>query len=145
VLGFLHGIAQLALALLGTYIWLRLPFFGLRWPTPLVLAALIYLPIAGAAASLVVSGYLLVASVFDVNLNELFAAQGIVDAKGFLRLHFASDGTLTIYPIAVDRICRKWRVEPDAAPDKPWLEPVRPIALKLAEDKPIKLASQASS
>jgi hypothetical protein len=143
-LGFLHGIAQLGLAVLGTFVWLRLPFFDLTWPAPLVLAALVYLPIAGAAASLVISGYLLLASVFNVNLNELFAAQGIVDAKGFLRLHFASDGTLTIYPVAVDRICRKWRVAPDAAPDKPWLEPARPIAHKLAEDKPIKLAAQAS-
>ena len=30
---------------------------------------------------------LLVASVFDVNVNELFAAQGIFDEKSFLRLH----------------------------------------------------------
>jgi hypothetical protein len=142
-LGFLHGLAQLGLAVLGTYIWLRSPFFELGWPAPLVLAALIYLPISGAVASLVVSGYLLVGGMFGVNFNELFAAQGIVDAKGFLRLHFAPDGTLTIYPIAVDRICRKWRVAPNAAPDKPWLEPIVPIALKLAEDNPIVFPASA--
>jgi hypothetical protein len=137
MLGSLHGIGHLAIAAAGTYIWLQLPFFTSDWPAPLILAVVIYAPIAGLVASLWVSGYLLLAGAFNVNVNELFAAQGIPDAKGFLRMHFAADGTLTIYPIGVDRTSRKWRVAPDAAPDKPWLEPVEPLVPKLVETAPI--------
>jgi hypothetical protein len=85
-----------------------------------------------------VAAYLLVASAFNVDVNELFAAQGIFDCKSFLRLHLNGDGELTIYPIAVDRVGRRWRAAPDAPRDKPWIEPTRPFAFRLAED-PIRL------
>ncbi len=139
ILGSLHGIAHLLLAGAGTYVWLKLPFVTYDWPTPLILAVVIYGPISGLAASLLVSGYLLVAGALNVNVNELFAAQGIADAKGFLRMHFGADGTLTIYPIGVDRICRRWRVTPDATPDKPWLEPEVPLVTHLIEPEPIRV------
>jgi hypothetical protein len=138
VLGTAHGAAQIGLGVLGAWAWLRLPFHDLAWPLPLVVAALAYLPVSGLFASEIVAGYLLVASAFDVNVNELFAAQGIVDYKSFLRLHLDGDGTLTIYPIAVDRVGRRWRAAPDAPSEKPWIEPTRPLAVRLAE-KPIRL------
>jgi hypothetical protein len=137
-LGTAHGAAQIGLGVLGAWAWLRLPFHDLPWPLPLVVAALAYLPVSGLFASEIVAGYLLVASAFDVNVNELFAAQGIVDYKSFLRLHLDGDGTLTIYPIAVDRVGRRWRAAPDAPSEKPWIEPTRPLTVRLAE-KPIRL------
>ena len=33
----------------------------------------------------------------------------IQDYKNFLRLHIARDGTLTIYPIKLPRVPRRWR------------------------------------
>jgi hypothetical protein len=137
-LGAGHGAAQLALGVLGAWVWLRLPLHDLPWPLPLVAGALVYLPVSGLLGSEVVAGYLLVASLFDVNVNELFAAQGIVDHKSFLRLRLDRDGTLTIYPIAVDRVGRRWRVAPDAPADKPWIEPTGPLTARLAEE-PIRL------
>jgi hypothetical protein len=139
VLGSSHGLAHLALAAAGTYVWLRLPFVTYDWPMPLILATVLYGPVAGFLASLLVSGYLLVAGAFNVNVNELFAAQGIADAKGFLRMHFAADGSLTLYPIGLDRVSRGWRVAPDAAADKPWLEPVEPLVPRLVEKQPVRL------
>jgi len=133
VLGTLHGVAHIGLGVLGAWVWLKLPFVDLPWPLPILVAALLYLPVGGLVASQVVSAYLLVASVFRVNINELFAAQGIFDAKGFLRLHLSADGTLTIYPLAVDRVGRKWTPTPTAAADQPWLEPTEPLRVKLAE------------
>jgi len=133
VLGSAHGFAHIALGIAGTWAWLRLPFHDLPWPLPLVVAALLYLPVAGLLASQIVAGYLLVASAFDVNVNELFAAQGIFDEKSFLRLHLDRDGMLTIYPIAVDRVSRKWRAAPEDPPEKPWIEPVQPLKPRLAE------------
>jgi hypothetical protein len=137
--GVLHGGAHIGLAVLGAWVWLALPFHNLDWPLPVVVAALLYLPVGGLVASWLVGAYLVVASMFNVNVNELFAAQGIVDYKSFLRLRLDADGVLTIYPIAVERVGRRWRAAPEAAADQPWIEPVHPIAYTLAEKKPIRI------
>jgi hypothetical protein len=133
VFGSLHGVAHLVLAAGGTWVWLQTPMSTWPFPWSIVAAFFIYGPIAGVVASYLVAFYLLIAGAFQVNLNELFAAQGIIHSKLFLRLHFAADGSLTIYPIAVDRVCSRWRATPNAEPHKPWLEPKKPIRVKLAE------------
>ena len=133
VLGLSHGLAHIALGAAGTWAWLRTPFLDWPWPLPLAAAAVLYAPLAGLVASQLAAAYLLVAGTFGVNLNELFAGQGIEDAKSFLRLHIAADGTLTIYPVAVDTICRGWRADPDAPPDAPWIVPTQPLRARLAE------------
>ncbi|MEE6261305.1 metallophosphoesterase family protein [Plantactinospora sonchi] len=133
LLGLGHGFAHIGLAAVGAWVWLQLPFWDAPWPLPAVAAVVVYGPVAGLVASQLTALYLLVAGAFGVNLNELYAAQGIEDAKIFLRLHFAADGTLTGYPIAVDRICRRWRAEPDAPPDAAWISPEQPLRVRLAE------------
>ncbi|MEO3923922.1 metallophosphoesterase [Micromonosporaceae bacterium B7E4] len=133
ILGLCHGFAHIGLAAAGTWLWLQLFFHAWPWPLPVVAAAVVYGPIAGLVASQLTALYLLVAGSFGVNLNELFAGQGIEDAKSFLRLHIAADGTLTVYPVAVDRICRRWRADPDGAPDAAWLTPGQPLPFRLAE------------
>ncbi|MEQ4303818.1 metallophosphoesterase [Plantactinospora sp. B6F1] len=133
ILGLCHGFGHIGLAAAGTWLWLQLFFHAWPWPLPVVAAAVVYGPIAGLVASQLTALYLLVAGSFGVNLNELFAGQGIEDAKCFLRLHIAADGTLTGYPIAVDRICRRWQAEPDGTPDAAWLTPRHPLPFRLAE------------
>ncbi|MGI5211607.1 metallophosphoesterase family protein [Plantactinospora sp. CA-290183] len=133
ILGVGHGIAHVALAAGGAWAWLQLPFWDAAWPMPAVAAAVVYGPVAGFVASQLVALYLLVAGAFGVNLNELFAGQGIEDAKSFVRFHIAADGTLTGYPVAVDRISRRWRAEPDGAPDDAWLSPEQAPRFRLAE------------
>ena len=124
----------MGLAVGGTWVWLQFPLRDWPWPWPLAAAAVLYGPVAGYLGSLLVSLYLLVASRFGVNVNELFAGQGIEHGKSFLRLHVAADGTLTIYPMAVDRICRKWVAAPDEPPDAPWLRPAEPLSPRLIEE-----------
>jgi hypothetical protein len=133
ILGVSHGLAQVALGAAGTWAWLHLPFYEWPWPLPVAAALVVYGPVVGFLASELVAGYLLVAGSFGVNLNELFAAQGIEDSKCFLRMHIAPDGTLTAYPIAVDRISRRWRAAPDADPHAPWLTPEKPLRVRLVE------------
>jgi hypothetical protein len=133
MLGGTHGVAHLGLGLLGAWLWSLLPFLGWPYLWPLLAAVVLYLPVAGFVASQLVGAYLLVASLFDVNVNELFAGQGMIDAKGFLRLHFAADGSLTVYPVAVDRVSRKWTANPNGRPDQPWFEPAEPLKTHLAE------------
>ena len=78
---------------------------------------------------------------FGRHSEEAFSALRIQDYKHFLRLHIARDGTLTIYPIKLPRVPRRWRtVRPDErertpsrlVPDGP-LEPAMiepPIVLR---------------
>jgi len=133
-LGFAHGLAQLALAALGTWVWWELPPQGWGWPWSLVAAVVLYGTVSGLAATELFAGYLLVAARLGVNVNELFSAQGIVDAKSFLRMHFAADGTLTVHPIGLRRTPRRWRADPDGAPTDPWLTPVGGLHPHLIED-----------
>lgn len=133
ILGLLHGFAHIALAAGGTWVWQQLPFQDWSWPAPLAVAAVLYGPVIGFLATQLLSLYLLIASLFEVNANELFAGQGIEDAKSFLRLHIAADGTLTVHAIGVDKICRKWVADPDGAPDSSWLRPQEPLTAHLIE------------
>jgi hypothetical protein len=135
LLGGLHGAAHIAMGAGAWVLWKQLPLANLPWPWPPVAATVIYLPIAGVVAALLVSLYLLVASRFKVNLNELFAGQGIEDYKSFLRMRFAPDGTLTIYPVGVDKISKKWA--PQVAGS--WFRPVVPLKPRLI-DEPIVFA-----
>jgi hypothetical protein len=131
IAGLLHGAAHVGLGVAGAWLWLQLPLHDLPWPLPLVAAAVLYLPLSGLVASQVIAAYLLIGSIFGVNVNELFAAQGIEDGKSFLRLHIARDGSLTIYPVGVERVCRRWRADPHAPrPEDSWIVPADPDSLR---------------
>nr|WP_245712973.1 metallophosphoesterase [Micromonospora nigra] len=133
ILGLGHGVAHVGLAAAGSWAWLELPFHDWSWPLPAVAAAAFYGPVSGLVASQLVAAYLLVASIFGVNVNELFAGQGIEDAKAFLRMRIDPDGTLTLYPVAVDRVARDWELNPDDSPESSWLAPRTPLTPRLAE------------
>jgi hypothetical protein len=134
IAGLLHGAAHLALAALGTWAWWELPLHAWRWPWSLVVTLVVYGPASGLAATELVAIYLLLAARFGVNLNELFSAQGIIDSKSFLRLHFAADGTLTIYPLGVRRSARRWQPAPNGEAHHPWLNPVGRLKAHLIEE-----------
>ncbi|MGH3762144.1 metallophosphoesterase [Actinophytocola sp.] len=92
----------------------------------------------GFLDSEIVALYLLIASRFGINSNEVFAAQSLEDHKGFLRLHIDREGTLTVHPITLPRVCRRWRADPGGAPTDPWLVPEEELAPTLIES-PIRI------
>ena len=146
ILGVTHGLAQIGLVTLGAWAWIHLPAHDWAWPGPLVVAAVVYGPISGFVATQLCALYLLIAGLnFDVNVNELFAGQGIEDAKSFLRMHIAADGTLTIHPIGVDKICRDWQADPDGEPHEPWLRPRQPLTVHRIEPPIVIAASEQRS
>lgn len=52
------------------------------------------------------------------------SGQSIDDHKGFLRMHLARDGTLTLYPLALDGPCRNWELDEVADAEGAWKRPV---------------------
>ncbi|GAB1512803.1 hypothetical protein JCM33774_48450 [Actinophytocola sp. KF-1] len=144
VAGVLHAVAHLALSA-GWAVVIRWLYHDVL-PGGTVAADWVIFFVA-TAGTLVVIGfvdaelvalYLLIASRFGINLNEVMAGQGIEDHKGFLRLHVGRDGTLTIYPVKVDRVCRAWQPNPAGAPTDPWLLPEQPLTPELIEP-PVKV------
>lgn len=125
VLGASHAAAQLGLTAVGMTLWRALDLHG--WASYLA-----YVPVAGILGSLIVSVYLLVATRFGINDNELFASQSIDDYKCFLRMKLDSQG-LTIFPIAVPKVGRHWQANPQGNGNSSWISPQKPIATHLIE------------
>ncbi len=131
VLGSLHGLAHLALGVGGLFLWRDLlPFEGYKPAVQAALAVVVYLTPAGVIAALLVSLYLLIAASFKVNVNELYAGQGIEDYKCFLRMRFAPDGTLSIYVVGVDTISTSWKPQPSGS----WFGPAKPLRPRLVDE-----------
>jgi hypothetical protein len=124
--GILHAVPHFFLGVAGTAVWLELPLVDAPPLWAVLLAFLLYLPVIGVLDTWVLCVYLLVARLVGVNVNELFAGLGIDDYKAFLRMHIAADGTLTIYPIAVDEVSHNWHANPNAPTDAPWIVPADP-------------------
>lgn len=133
IAGLLHAPAHVALGIAGAWAWSHLPFVDAPPPWNIVLAFLLYAPVIALFDTWVLCLYLIIASRFHVNVNELFAGQGIEDYKSFLRLHIDRDGALTIYPLAVERVSHRWRAKPDGEAGTPWVVPAEPIRVTQAE------------
>ncbi|MFN2504459.1 MAG: hypothetical protein ABR540_09565, partial [Acidimicrobiales bacterium] len=98
--------------------------------------ALVWL-LGGVGGVLGISGYLWITNCLGYHGNEAFAALHHMDQKNFLRLHIDGDGALTVYPVGIDRVCRRWRFCPQAAAHEPWLAPVRTEAKPHLIEAPI--------
>jgi 3',5'-cyclic AMP phosphodiesterase CpdA len=110
---------------------------------PFLLAGALCFGAGWVVGSAVMGLYLLVSlNVFGRHSEEAFSALAIQDFKNFLRIHVTADGTLTLYPVRIDRVPRRWRERAASeagnpsrlVPDEP-LEPgliERPIVLRPA-------------
>ncbi len=99
---------------------------------------------AWVLGSVIVGLYLLVSlNVFGRHSEEAFSSLRIEDYKHFLRLHLDRDGSLTIYPIAIDRVPRRWVPRPESAQTPSALVPDGPFEPTLIEP-PIVVAGAAS-
>ena len=133
IAGVLHAVPHVLLGVGGAAVWTQLPFIDAPPPWGTLLAFVLYLPVIGILDTWIVAVYLLIASRFGVNVNELHAGLAVDDFKGFLRLRIGADGTLTVFPIGVDRVARTWRADPKAPADSPWIVPDEPLRARLIE------------
>jgi hypothetical protein len=93
--------------------------------------------------SAVMGIYLFVSMYFFGRHNEeAFSALKIQDYKNFLRLHISEEGALTIYPVKIEKVPRKWRdrKEEESEQIKSFVVPLDGSDAELIE-KPVILKS----
>lgn len=95
----------------------------------------------GLASSFAFSAYLWLTNHFGMHDNEAYAPLHHKNYKHFLRFHIDHDGALTMFPIAVDRVGRRWRLAPHAAPQAPWFEADGPEPQPHLIEEPLVLQS----
>jgi hypothetical protein len=126
IMGGLHGIAHVAAActiavltvfkiaeLTSPETWtFHIPWsgaLGFSLDMRLPLAALVIFALGFVVGSFIMGLYLLISlNLFGRHGNEAFSSLGIEDWKNFIRLHINGNGDLTIYPIGIKRVPRKW-------------------------------------
>jgi len=86
--------------------------------------------------SIIMGVYLFVSlHIFGRHDNEAFSALKIQDYKNFLRMHIDEAGNLTIYPIKIEKVARRWDyVERDG---NDFFQPSVPLKPELIEDRPV--------
>jgi hypothetical protein len=86
------------------------------------------------AGSFIVGFYLLISvNVFGRHSEEAFSGLRIEDYKQFLRLHINREGQLTIWPIKIERVPRRWRPRQPADATQSHVVPETPIVCELIE------------
>ncbi len=68
--------------------------------------------VSGLVASYAFALYILTSRMHVVRGWQM-SAQAVEDYKGFLRLRLDRDGMITVYPVAVDRVCHDWMLDGD--------------------------------
>ena len=114
VMGTLHGLAHvlacLALSWLCGSFWVHVAGLTYAQPPQMVLTGLSVFCGGWIVGSLIMGLYLLVSlNVCGEHYNEAFSSLGIEDYKNFLRLRIDPDGTLTIFPVGIERVPKAWR------------------------------------
>ena len=146
LLGLAHSTLQLASVAVVMMIASRVSSTsGLRGGWSLVVFLGVIGVLGGIGGMVGMSGYLWATNCLGFHGNEGFAPLHHQDQKHFLRLHIDADGALTVFPIGVDRVGRKWQLRPDAPPHAPWFDPQGPEPEPHLIESPIRIEGGASS
>jgi hypothetical protein len=143
LVGMAHSTLQVA-GVAGVMIaasWLS-SAFGLGGVWSLVAFLSLVGVVGGIGGMVGLSGYLWATNCFGLHQTEGYGAQHHQDLKHFLRLHIEADGALTVYPIGVDRVARKWTLCPDAPAHAPWFIPHGAEPAPHLIERPITISGQ---
>ncbi|MFK4639949.1 hypothetical protein [Paenarthrobacter histidinolovorans] len=140
---FIRGaLYQLSALALSAAVVVLLPW-PVDWPAaPILLLVLILVYLGGwALGSEAFALFILATPTGEVSSWKM-SGQAIEDHKGFLRIRLAADGSLTVYPLMVDTVCRDWQL--DSNDDGVRLVPATgPLAVRLLEE-PITIARKGT-
>ncbi len=140
LLGAVHASLQLASLAGFIIVASRLSSaFGLEGlPSLIVFVGLLAL-VGGLVGALGLAGYLWATNCLGFHANEAYAPLQVMDFKSFLRLHFDADGNLTVFPIGIDRVCRRWRLASNSAPEARWVEPDGDDVIPRLIEEPVRI------
>ncbi len=140
LLGLVHSSLQLA-TLAGVLIASSrlVSTLGLGGATSLITFLALVALIGGVGGTVGMSGYLWVTNCLGFQGNEAYAPLHHMDLKNFLRLHIGTDGALTVFPVGVDRVGRKWHASPDAPAHAPWVDPTGPEPEAALIESPVRI------
>ena len=135
---------QICVAIGGLVVATAIPW-PRSWPSWLVLSICLIgtSVITGLVGSFAFAASILLARK-GIAVDWQMSAQSIEDQKGFVRMHIGADGSLTLYPIVVEKVCRDWTLEtgPDGhqrpVPAEParWARLIEPPIRLAREGKP---------
>ncbi|HEX2573910.1 MAG TPA: calcineurin [Polyangia bacterium] len=90
--------------------------------------------LAGVVGSFILGLYLWVSlTLFGRHVNESFSSLRIQDYKNFLRLHIDRAGRLTIFAVGLERVPRRWRVDPSSGQSERLVPEDTPLSPHLIE------------
>lgn len=152
--GPLHAFVHfVAVFLLG---WAAAYWFADLGPVLQVVASVLLLGVGGyLVGSLIMGIYLLVMlNIFGVHHNEAFSSLSLESYKNFLRFRISADGTLTVFPIGIERAVKDWK-DGDGTQGEPGLVPKRkplppentPFLIEppIVFEKPIAISTQQAA
>jgi hypothetical protein len=145
IVALIHAMLHLATLLYVFYLFTPITFESHvllpRFVEVLVFAAKMIV-VGGIAGGFILGLYLIVSDqVFGFNYMNAYSSLAIDNYKHFLRIHVHQDG-LTIYPVAVDQVNRKWTLEPNADYFKPWFSASREIKFRIIDNRVIHIRNQ---
>lgn len=130
IAGSLHGLSHLVATFfigwlagrIGYLLWYpntepKIPAeVFLNWPRQLLLSLFVLLVLGWFVGSMIMGIYLFVSlNFFRRHSNEAFSSLAIEDYKNFLRMRIEANGGLTIFPVRVRRVPRKWKRQSEGA------------------------------
>jgi hypothetical protein len=144
IAGSLHGLAHLILIFLIGWAATRLTVFywGYEYQSfkQLLIAAALIVFLGWVLGSTLVGVYLYISlNWFRRHSNEAFSALAISDWKNFLRFKIEGNGRLTIFPIGLPKVPKKWkrregvwkRADGSRKPDyEPEGQPLSPVLIE---------------
>ncbi|MBP3964017.1 metallophosphoesterase [Paenibacillus lignilyticus] len=151
IAGCLHGLTHVAAAFfIGcAAVYLVRTEFHFHWGLGALAVTGLLIAYGGWIIGSVIMGLYLLLSLngFGRHSGEAFSAMQIDNWKNFIRIHIDKDGSLTIFPIGMEHVVKKWKrapnvehgplLEPDLTPTKP--SKAEPIMI----ETPIRIPAKA--
>ncbi len=81
--------------------------------------------LGGLGGALGFAAYLWVTNCLGFHANEAYAPLRVKDFKHFVRMRIDHNGTLTVFPIGVDKVSRRWELCTEGPAHAPWFRPER--------------------
>ncbi|HZR32170.1 MAG TPA: hypothetical protein VFA76_10020 [Terriglobales bacterium] len=128
VAGTVHALSHLAGIIVASWVAIRITtdFAGFAAGSlkGILLDAILIFAVGYVWGAMLMGIYLFVSlRFFRRHANEAFSALHIADYKNFLRMHIDPSGTLTIFPIGVDKIPTRWDGQARSSSLPPHIDP----------------------